>query len=116
MSLGATGLVCVVPPSMFVTAAEALNATMVASTTNILQGAAKIVTFPHISATDTWYLLKTDVAVRPFIFQDRIPLELTALEQDTDEGFLRDTYLYGVRARCRMTCGYWQFALKNTFA
>ncbi len=115
MSLGVTGLVAVVPPNMFVTAAESLNATMVASTQNVLQGAAKIVVFPHISATDAWYLLKTDVAVRPFIFQDRIPLELTALEQDTDEGVRRDKFLYGVRARYRMTYGYWQYALKSTF-
>ncbi len=115
MSLGVTGLVCVVPPNMFLTAAEAVNATLVSSTTNVLQGAAKIVVFPHIAATDAWYLLKTDVAVRPFIFQDRIPLELTSLEQDTDEGFRRDKFLYGVRARYRMTYGYWQYALKSTF-
>ncbi len=115
MSLGVSGLVAVVPPNMFVTAAESLNATVVSSSTNVLQGAAKIITFPHLTATDAWYLLKTDVAIRPFIFQDRIPLELTALEADTDEGFRRDKYLYGVRARYRMTYGYWQYALKSTF-
>jgi len=116
MSFGATGLVVIVPPNMFVTAAEAVNATLVASTTNVLQGAARIITFPYLTATDTWYLLKTDVAVRPFIFQDRIPLEFTALEQNSDEGFRRDKFLYGVRARYRMTYGYWQYALKITFA
>lgn len=116
MSMGATGLVAVVPPNMFVTAAESLNATLVASTTNVLAGAARIVVFPYLTATDTWYLLKTDVAVRPFILQDRIPLEFTALEQNSDEGFRRDKFLYGVRARYRMTYGYWQYALKITFA
>ncbi len=116
MSFGATGLVVIVPPNMFVTAAEAVNATLVASTTNVLQGAARIITFPYLTATDTFYLLKTDVAVRPFIFQDRIPLEFTALEQNSDEGFRRDKFLYGVRARYRMTYGYWQYALKITFA
>jgi phage major head subunit gpT-like protein len=115
MSMGATGLVAIVPPNMFVTAAEAVNATMVASTTNVLQGAARIITFPYLTGTDTWYLLKTDVAVRPFIFQDRIPLEFTALEGQSDEGFRRDVYLYGVRARYRMTYGYWQYALKVAF-
>ncbi len=115
MSFGATGLVVVVPPNMFVTAAESLNATLVASTTNVLQGAARIIVFPYLTATDTWYLLKTDVAVRPFIFQDRIPLEFTALEGQSAEGFRRDKFLYGVRARYRMTLGYWQYALKVTF-
>ncbi len=115
MSMGATGLAAVVPPNMFLTAAEAVNATMIASTTNVLQGAARIITFPYLTETDVFYLLKTDVAVRPFIFQDRIPLELTSLEANTDEGFRRDKFLYGVRARYRMTYGYWQYALKITF-
>ncbi|MCH8913776.1 MAG: Mu-like prophage major head subunit gpT family protein [Planctomycetes bacterium] len=115
MSFGATGLVAVVPPNMFVTAAESLNATLVSSTTNVLQGAARIIVFPYLTVNDTFYLLKTDVAVRPFIFQDRIPLEFTALEGASDEGFRRDKFLYGVRARYRMTLGYWQYALKVTF-
>ncbi len=116
MSFGATGLVVVIPPSMLITASEAINATLVASTTNILSGAARIVAFPRLTATDTFYILKTDVAVRPFIFQDRKPIEFVAREQNSDEAFLRDKFLYGVRARYRITYGYWQYALKLTFA
>lgn len=115
MSMGATGLAIVVPPSMMIVAAEAVNATMVASTSNVLQGAGKVVVFPHLVATDTWFLLKTDNGVRPFILQDRIPLEFTALEANTDEGFRRDKFLYGVRARYRMTFGEWARALKIGF-
>ena len=115
MSMGATGLVAVVPPNMMVTAAEALNATIVSSTTNVLQGAARVLVFPQLTATDVWFLLKTDVSVRPFVFQDRIPLEFTALEGNTDEGFRRDKFLYGVRARYRMTYGYWQYGVRVVF-
>lgn len=115
MSFGVTGLVCVVPPNMFITATEAVNATIIASTTNVLQGAARIIALPYLTATDAFYILKTDVPVRPFVFQDRIPLDFTALEQNSDEGFRRDKYLYGVRARYRLTYGYWQYALKVTF-
>lgn len=116
MSMSADGLVAVVPPTMLITALEAINATIVASTTNVLQGAARVIGLPHLSATDTWYLLKTNQTVRPFIFQDRESVEFGALEEKSDEGFLREKFVYGVRARYRVTYGYWQYALKLTFA
>ena len=43
-------------------------------------------------------------------------MEFTALEERSDEGFMREKFLYGVRARYRITYGYWQYALKLTFA
>lgn len=115
MSLTGTGLVCVVPPTMMMTALEAVNATLVASTTNVLQSAARIVTLPHLTSAAVWYLCKTDPPVRPFIFQDREPIEFGALEQDSDDGFKREVYSYGVRARYRITFGYWQYCIENTF-
>ncbi len=115
MALDASGLVIVVPPSMLITASEAVNATMVASTTNVLAGAAKIVTFPRLTATDQWFLLKTNVAVRPLIFQDREPIEFNAIAENSEEEFRREKYLYGVRARYRVTYGYWQYALQCDF-
>lgn len=115
MAVTATGLVCVVPTNMYLAALEAVSATIVSSTTNALQGAAIIIPFPWLTALDKWYLLKTDVAVRPLIFQDREPIEFTALTQDSDEGFRREKFLYGTRARYRMTYGYWQFAVRIQF-
>ena len=116
MSMSATGLVCIVPPSMLITASEAVNATLISTGgTNILSGAAKIIAFPWLTTASTWYLAKTDVSIRPFIFQDRKPIEFTALEADSEEGFKRDKFLYGIRARYRLTYGYWQYCLKNTF-
>ncbi len=116
MSFGATGLILFVPPSMLITATEAVNATIVNNTTNILSGAAQITAFPYLTNAAKFYLLKTDVAVRPFIFQDRKAIEFKALTEDSDEGFKRDKFLYGIRARYRMTYGYWQYALEITFA
>ena len=40
---------------------------------------------------------------------------MNGYENQSDEGFLRDKYLYGVRARYRITYGYWQYAVKITF-
>lgn len=113
---GGTGLVCVVPPSMYLTALEAINATIISNTTNVLAGAARVIAFPWLTTATTWYLLKTDCVLRPFIFQDREPVTFTALEENSDEGFRREKFLYGVRARYRLTYAMWQYAVSNVFA
>ncbi len=113
--VGASGLVCVVPPTMFFTALESINATVINNTTNVLSGAASVVSFPWLSDASMWYLLKTDGVVRPFIFQDREPVEFTSLTESSEEGFKREKFLFGVRARYRMAYGYWQFAVRTNF-
>lgn len=115
MPVGATNLVCIVPPGLYFTALEAINATVIGGTSNILEGVARVVSFPWLTNGAKWYLLKTDGVVRPFIFQDREPIEFGALTETSEEGFKREKYLFGVRARYRMTYGYWQFAVRMMF-
>ena len=115
MPIGATGLVCVVPPGLYFTALEAINATVIAGTSNILEGIARVISFPWLVNGAKWYLLKTDGVVRPFIFQDREPVEFGSLTETSEEGFKREKFLFGVRARYRMTYGYWQFAVRMLF-
>jgi phage major head subunit gpT-like protein len=115
MAISASGLVCVVPTTMYLTALEAVSAALLASTSNVVQGAARVVAFPWLADASKWYLLKTDGVVRPFIFQDREPVEFTALTEDSDEGFRREKFLYGVRARYRLAYGYWQYAVRVDF-
>lgn len=115
MSLDTNGLVCVVPTTMLFTALEAINATVIGSTSNVLQGAARVVALPWLSSATTWYLLKTDGVVRPFIFQDREPIEFGSLSEESEDGFKREKLLFGVRARYRMTYGYWQHAVRTVF-
>jgi phage major head subunit gpT-like protein len=115
MAIAATGLACAVPATMYLTALEAVNATLVSNTTNVLQGAARVITLPWLTNAGTWYLLKTDGVVRPLIFQDREPIEFDALAEGSEEAFRREKFLYGVRARYRMTYGYWQFAVRTVF-
>jgi len=114
-AIGASGLVCLVPPTMFFTALESINATVINNTTNVLQGVARVISMPWLTDASTWYLLKTDGAVRPFIFQDREPVEFTALTEQSEDGFKREKYLYGVRARYRLAYGYWQYAVRTDF-
>ncbi len=116
MNQSATGLVAVVPPQQFFAAHQALAASVIDSTTNVLSGAAKVVAFSRLADASKWFLLKTDVALRPFIFQDREPIELKSLEADSEPGFLREVFLYGVRARYRMAYVAWQHAVQLDFA
>lgn len=110
------GLVAVVHPSHVWAATEALQATVINNTSNVLAGLAKVVPFPWLSTATRFFLFKTDGVIRPFIFQDREPIEFTALDQaDDDQAFNKEKYLYGVRARYRMTYGYWQYAVRCTF-
>lgn len=117
MMLNTASLVCVVPPLMQFAFREALNAAIISQTSNVaMQGLAGVVTFPWLTSTDKWYLLKTDGVVRPFVFQDREPIEFTALDTpDSEEGFKREKYLYGCRARYALAYGYWQYAIRTTF-
>ena len=115
MLISVSKLVCVVPSLMFFTALEAVNASLVSNTSNVLEGAARVISLPWLTDQSKWYLLKTDGVIRPFIFQDREPVEFNALAEDSEESFKREKFLYGVRARYRVTYGYWQFAVRTDF-
>jgi len=111
-------LVCVVPPTMRKSAIEATSAAIISNTSNAaLQSIAGVVALPWLTTATTWYLLHIGGIVKPFVFQDREPIEFTSLDApDSETGFLREKYLYGCRARYRMTYGYWQYAVANVFA
>lgn len=123
--MGNTGLMIVVPPNMYFRALQIVNSTMVADALagtnlaaqeNILKGAAEVVAFPFLTSTDRFYLFKTDVQVRPFIFQDRVPLEFTAKDRpDDDNAFDSDVYRYGTRARFAIAAGRWAYAIRHIF-
>ncbi len=115
MMISAGGLVCVVPPTLLFTATEAINSTIIGDTANALAGIARVVSFPWLTDVSKWYLIKADGVVRPFIFQDREPIEFNALTENSDEGFRREKFLFGVRARYRMAYGYWQYAVRTDF-
>ena len=58
-----------------------------------------------------WFLLCTNQAMRPVIWQKRIPYEFQSLVSPTDANvFFRDEYFYGVRARVNAGYGLWQLA------
>ncbi len=112
----ASGLNVVCPPAQYMAWLEAVNATVLDSSSNTLQGAARIIPMPRLTDLSKFFLLKTDQSLRPFILQDREPIEWRALEGETEQGFMREKYSYGVRARYRMAFGLWFHALQVDFA
>ncbi len=44
---------------MYLTALEAVNATLVSNTSNVLQGAAGIIPFPWLTNQSEWFLLRS---------------------------------------------------------
>lgn len=83
---------------------------------NALQGRLKLVVTPFLSGADAgkWFLLDTKRAIKGVILQQRedIPVEFTAVEATggSESAFMRDRYLYGVRARYNVGYGLWQAA------
>jgi phage major head subunit gpT-like protein len=62
-------------------------------------------------AGSPWFLLDTSRAIKPLLFQPRLPYNLQSLTAETDENvFTRDEYLYGVRGRGNAGFGLWQLA------
>lgn len=96
-------------PDAVVTANQNLGA-------NPLQGLLSLVTTPYLSDPGSWFLLDTRRVVRAIVLQMRKDFEFGALEANTETGFLRDQYLYGVRARYNVGYGDWRAAFGSQVA
>ncbi len=61
-----------------------------------------------------WYLLDCSRAIKPLVYQERLPYKLTPLTDDGDDNvFWKDEYVYGVRARSNAGFGLWQLAFAS---
>lgn len=114
---GQTQIIVCCRPEVYFIFNQALNAGLLSSlstsggstNTSILPGTAggvpKVIPVPEITSVDFFYVFDVGGGVKPFILQDREPIEFNSLEADSDEGFRREKYLYGIRARYRLTYG-----------
>ncbi|MHB1001899.1 MAG: Mu-like prophage major head subunit gpT family protein [Armatimonadota bacterium] len=114
----------VIPPDLKWTAMELVDSVLAVDTVtgksdtrkNVLAGSLDVVVSPYLTDTSDWFLLCTKRAVRPVIFQSRIPVEFSALEANSENGFMRDQFVYGVRARYNVGFGLWQTAYGSQVA
>lgn len=62
-----------------------------------------------------WFLLDTSRAMRPFIYQERIPCNnISRLDQEGNANvFIQDEYHYGLRGRSNAGFGLWQLAFAS---
>lgn len=109
----------VVPPELYWQATQLLNSAFFPDSPpigiqslamNPLRGLLSLVTTPFLSDTQDWYLLDTKRVVKALILQMRKDFEFEALEMNSETGFLRDTFYYGVRARYNAGYGDWRSA------
>ena len=115
----------VVPPELEATALELVGSPLVdrytsssgtkEPTMNIHKGKYNVIVTPYITDVDSWYLLATNGTMRPLIYQERDPVrfEQRASGNDSDQAFLRDTFLYGVSSRFGLGYGDWRRAIAN---
>lgn len=118
----------VVPPALEYKARKILEAgtllstesTSFAAVDNVLKGAAKVLVVPQLSAAaggsdTTWYALDTRRAMKPFIFQTRVPPTIVSkIGEQEDNVFWEDNYVWGVRARGVAGYGPFWLAAKCT--
>ena len=68
---------------------------------------------PRLKSSTKWYVMDTRGPLMPMIFQERVPPEFQSLMDPatTERVFMRDEYLYGVRARGAAAYGLPQCAV-----
>lgn len=105
-----------VPPELEFTALEVLNSALNPDSSggqnrvNALHGRLKVVVSARLASSSEWHVLDCTHAVKPFIVQQRVAAQLSELTENSENGFMRDEFLYGVRSRDNAGFGLWQYA------
>ncbi|MGI4789612.1 MAG: Mu-like prophage major head subunit gpT family protein [Janthinobacterium lividum] len=109
----------VIPPELYWEATQLLNSSFFPDPAaigsqdlamNPLKGMLTLLTTPYLASSTNWFLLDTGRVVRGLVLQMRKEFEFQALEGSSENGFLRDQFLYGVRARYNAGFGDWRAA------
>ena len=117
--MGTRPSLLIIPPELYWEATQLLNSSFYPDlipgsgqdlATNPLRGMLTLLTTPYLSSPSNWFLLDTGRVVRALVLQMRKEFEFQALESSSENGFLRDQFLYGVRARYNAGFGDWRAA------
>lgn len=106
----------VVSPQYEAIARQIVLSDIINGTTNIYKGTSEIMVVPELIDTpEAWFLLCTNRAIKPLIFQNRRPAKFVSKDKDDDDNVFYDkTYIYGVDSRCNAGYGLWQLAFGST--
>jgi phage major head subunit gpT-like protein len=70
----------------------------------------------RISATDKFYMFRTDGRAKPFILQNEKPVSMSAVAEGSEHEFKNREHLYGVDAIRNVGYGMWQQAIQATLS
>lgn len=73
-----------------------------------------VVSNPRLTATDKVYVFRTDADVKPFIRQEEVPVEVSAIAEGTEYAFDHRKHKYGLYASGNAGYGFWQHAVQAT--
>jgi phage major head subunit gpT-like protein len=102
--------------------AQALGATVIGQTSNLVQAVSSIAGFqitlainPYLTWTTKFATFATGGMITPFIRQEEQAIQLSILGEGSDHEFHHDEHLYGAKARRNVGYGRWQKACLTTF-
>ena len=75
-----------------------------------------VVMNPRLTGTTVFYTFRTDGRVKPFILQEELAPEISALAEGSEEEFKENRHLYGVKAIRNVGYGLWQHASHSTLS
>lgn len=109
------GIIC--PLGMINQFRELNTLVQINSSSNGMKGRiTSIVDSGRLSDVNDWYFFNINEGVKPLIRQVRQGVEFASLEGDSDQGFMRKKFVYGVDSREVFGYGLWQKAIKVTNA
>ena len=75
-----------------------------------------VIADPRLTWTTTWCLFRTDGRAKPFIMQEEVAPQVSAIAEGSEEEFKNNRHLYGVKAIRNVGFGLWQHAAHCTFS
>lgn len=105
------GIVC--PPALMRSFAELNTLSQISGSDNAMKGRiAQITVSGRLTDVNDWYFANIGEGIKPIIRQIRKPVTFGSLEGNSDNGFMRKTYHYGVDSREVFGYGLWQKMIK----
>lgn len=106
----------VVAPQNEAVARELLFADLIAGSSNVNKNTCELLVVPELTDyADQWYLFCTKRYIKPFVFQERERAKLVCKNNENDDNvFFNDEYIYGIKARYNVGFGLWQLAYGST--
>lgn len=116
---GAMQFMVMVPVPFWVAAASAVSVPVLdGGDSNVILNMdgfrVRVVPNPRLTWTDTFAVFRTDGTVKPFIRQEEVPVEVSAIAEGSELEFRERRHEYGLYASGNAGYGYWQHAVKVT--